>query len=54
MECHTTFDARIRKVDKEGVEVLYFLNRKKEFDAITRKIVVQSLALSAISYNLRV
>ncbi len=56
MDCHLTFDAHIQEVHEKVKRTLFFfLNRiKDKFEINTKKIVIQSLALSIINYCLPV
>ncbi len=55
MDCHMTFDVHIQEMHKKVIGILFFLNRiKDKFEISTRKIVIQSLALSIINYCLPV
>ncbi len=50
MDCHMTFDVHIQEMHKEVMRILFFLNRiKDEFEMNTRKILIESLALSIIN-----
>ena len=49
MNCHMTFDVHILEMHKKVMGIIFFLNRiKDKFEINTRKIVIQSLALSII------
>ncbi len=51
MNCHMTFDVHIQEIQEKVMGILFFLNRiKDKFEINTRKIVIQSLALSIINY----
>ncbi len=53
MDCHMTFDVHIQEMHKKVMGIRFFLNKMKDkFEINTRKIVIQSLALSIINYCL--
>ncbi len=55
MDCHKTFDVHIQEMHKKVMGVLLFLKKiKDKFEINTKKIAIQSLALSIINYCLPV
>ncbi len=53
MDQHMSFEVYIHEMHKKVMGILLLVNRGK-FDAATRKIVIQSLALSSVNYCLQV
>ncbi len=48
MDHHMSFEVHIQEMHKKVMETLLLVNRiRDKFDAVTRKIVIQSLALSS-------
>ncbi len=55
MDQHMSFEMHIHEMRKKVTGILPLVNRiRNKFDAATRKIVIQSLALSGVNYCLQV
>ncbi len=55
MDQHMSFEVHIHEMHKKVMGTLLLANRiRDKFDAATRKIVIQSLALSGVNYCLQV
>ncbi len=55
MDQHMSFEVHIHEMPKKVMGILLAVNRiRDKFDAATRKIVIQSLALSGVNYCLQV
>ncbi len=54
MDQHMSFEMHIHEIHKNVMGILLLVNRiRDKFDAATRKIVIQSLALSGVNYCLQ-
>ncbi len=52
MDSYLSFDVHTRELCKKAMGVLLYINRIKEkFDKSTRQTIVQTLALSLVSYG---
>ncbi len=55
MDQHMSFEVHIHEMHKEVMGIPLLVNRiRDKFDAATRKIIIQSLALSGVNYCLQV
>ncbi len=55
MDQHMSFEVHIHEMHKKVMGILLLVNRiRDKFDAATRKIVIQPLALSGVNYCLQV
>ncbi len=55
MDQHISFVVHIHEMHKNAMGILLLVNRiRGKVDAATRKIVIQSLALSGVNYCLQV
>ncbi len=55
MDQHMSFEVPIVEMHKKVMGILLLVNRiRDKFDADTRKIVIQSLAVSGVNYCLQV
>ncbi len=55
MDQHMSFEVHIHEMHKKVMGILLLVNRIRDnFDDVTRKIVIQSLALSSVNYCIQV